>query len=166
MSTDAYRQIIAAPPRDRLDLFLATANRIGAPVGNVEKDFWVCWTLYALYHEHARRGAGHLGHALNNAMLHYCLQLADKGLKALVDDDHLCNGLTRNHTAASRTPTDWDRCSGRSGRMSDPAIWSRFRALHARNREEVERPAFSRNRPWPYLRPRPAPRHRRPAEGL
>lgn len=30
MSTDAYRQIIAASPRDRLDLFLATANRIGA----------------------------------------------------------------------------------------------------------------------------------------
>ena len=51
MSTDAYRGIIAAPPRDRLDLFLATANRIGAPVGNVEKDFWVCWTLNALYHE-------------------------------------------------------------------------------------------------------------------
>lgn len=53
MSTDAYRRIIAAPPRDRLDLFLATANRIGAPVGNVEKDFWVCWTLNALYHERA-----------------------------------------------------------------------------------------------------------------
>ncbi|RUX21178.1 nucleotidyl transferase AbiEii/AbiGii toxin family protein, partial [Mesorhizobium sp. M7A.F.Ca.US.011.01.1.1] len=51
MSTEAYRQIIAASPRDRLDLFLATANRIGAPVGNVEKDFWVCWTLNALYHE-------------------------------------------------------------------------------------------------------------------
>ncbi|MCO5066506.1 MAG: nucleotidyl transferase AbiEii/AbiGii toxin family protein [Rhizobiaceae bacterium] len=51
MSTDAYRRIIAAAPRDRLDLFLATANRIGAPVGNVEKDFWVCWTLNALYHE-------------------------------------------------------------------------------------------------------------------
>lgn len=53
MSTEAYRQIIAAPARDRLDLFLATANRIGAPVGNVEKDFWVCWTLNALYHERA-----------------------------------------------------------------------------------------------------------------
>ncbi|CAN7754051.1 nucleotidyl transferase AbiEii/AbiGii toxin family protein [Mesorhizobium sp. LjNodule214] len=51
MSTYAYRQIIAAPPRDRLDLFLATANRIGAPVGNIEKDFWVCWALNALYHE-------------------------------------------------------------------------------------------------------------------
>lgn len=51
MSAEAYHQIIAAPPRDRLDLFLATANRIGAPVGNVEKDFWVCWTLNSLYHE-------------------------------------------------------------------------------------------------------------------
>ncbi len=32
-------------------------------------------------------------HALNNATLHYGLQLADKGLKALVDDAHLRNGL-------------------------------------------------------------------------
>ncbi|MGH9552099.1 MAG: nucleotidyl transferase AbiEii/AbiGii toxin family protein, partial [Terriglobales bacterium] len=50
MTTDAYRQVIAASPRDRLDLFLATANRLGAPIGNVEKDFWVCWTLNTLYH--------------------------------------------------------------------------------------------------------------------
>ncbi|MBZ9759595.1 alanine dehydrogenase [Mesorhizobium sp. CA8] len=32
-------------------------------------------------------------HALNNATLHFGLQLADKGLKALVDDHHLRNGL-------------------------------------------------------------------------
>ena len=32
-------------------------------------------------------------HALNNATLHYGLQLANKGLKALVDDHHLRNGL-------------------------------------------------------------------------
>ena len=32
-------------------------------------------------------------HALNNATLHYGLQLADKGLKALIDDLHLRNGL-------------------------------------------------------------------------
>lgn len=32
-------------------------------------------------------------HALNNATLHYGLQLADKGLKALVDEKHLRNGL-------------------------------------------------------------------------
>ena len=32
-------------------------------------------------------------HALNNATLHHGLQIADKGLKALVDDPHLRNGL-------------------------------------------------------------------------
>ena len=32
-------------------------------------------------------------HALNNATLHYGLQLADKGLKAILDDRHLRNGL-------------------------------------------------------------------------
>jgi len=51
MSTAAYTQVIAATARDRLDLFLAAANRLGAPVGNIEKDFWVCWTMNALYHE-------------------------------------------------------------------------------------------------------------------
>ena len=51
MTAAAYRHLIAGRPRDRLDLFLATANRLGTSVGNVEKDFWVCWTLNALYHE-------------------------------------------------------------------------------------------------------------------
>ncbi|TWG95508.1 alanine dehydrogenase/PNT-like protein [Mesorhizobium sp. J18] len=32
-------------------------------------------------------------HALNNATLHYGLQLADKGLKAIMDDQNLRNGL-------------------------------------------------------------------------
>ena len=32
-------------------------------------------------------------HALNNATLHYGLQLADKGVKAMIDDHHLRNGL-------------------------------------------------------------------------
>jgi len=50
MTAEAYAAVIRAPARDRLDLFLATANRFGAPVGNIEKDFWVCWTLDALYH--------------------------------------------------------------------------------------------------------------------
>ena len=50
MSADDYAKIIASPTSDRLDLFLATANRLGAPVGNIEKDFWICWTLDALYH--------------------------------------------------------------------------------------------------------------------
>lgn len=35
----------------RIDLdFFSTANRLGATLINVEKDFWVCWTLNALYH--------------------------------------------------------------------------------------------------------------------
>lgn len=51
MSTRDYITLIGASPRDRLGAFLATANRLGAPVGNIEKDFWVCWTLDALYHQ-------------------------------------------------------------------------------------------------------------------
>ena len=50
MTADAYRRIIAAPQLDRRDLFLSAANRLAAPVGNIEKDFWVCWTLNVLYH--------------------------------------------------------------------------------------------------------------------
>ena len=56
MTSAAYKQVIAAPPRDRLDLFLAAANRLGAPVGNIEKDFWICWTLNALYRERPEGG--------------------------------------------------------------------------------------------------------------
>ena len=56
MCAAAFRQVIAAPPRDRLDLFLETADRLGAPVGNVEKDFWVCWTLNALYRDRPAGG--------------------------------------------------------------------------------------------------------------
>ncbi len=45
MSAVAYAEVISAPPAEKLDLFLTTANRLGTPIGNVEKDFWVCWTL-------------------------------------------------------------------------------------------------------------------------
>ncbi|XYD12003.1 nucleotidyl transferase AbiEii/AbiGii toxin family protein (plasmid) [Methylobacterium sp. NMS12] len=50
MSRTGYAQVIRASSRERLDLFLTTANRLGAPMGNIEKDFWVCWTLDVLYH--------------------------------------------------------------------------------------------------------------------
>ncbi len=56
MTAAAYKQIGTAPARDRLDLFLAVANRLGAPVNHVEKDFWVCWTLNALYCERPSDG--------------------------------------------------------------------------------------------------------------
>ncbi len=50
MSTSAYLEIISADSADRADLFLTTAQRLGAPLVNIEKDFWVCWTLNTLYH--------------------------------------------------------------------------------------------------------------------
>ena len=49
MSTQDYAEFIGASREDRANLFLGTANRLGTPIGNVEKDFWVCWTLDALY---------------------------------------------------------------------------------------------------------------------
>ncbi len=44
-----YAAIIGATEAERRDLFLATAARLGTAVQNVEKDFWVCWTLDALF---------------------------------------------------------------------------------------------------------------------
>jgi hypothetical protein len=41
--------VIAASDDERRDLFLTTAQRLGTAVQNVEKDFWVCWTLDALF---------------------------------------------------------------------------------------------------------------------
>lgn len=46
----AFQDILAAKDADRRGLFLATATRIGTTVQNIEKDFWVCWTLDALFH--------------------------------------------------------------------------------------------------------------------
>lgn len=46
----AYQAIIGASDEDRRGLFLAAAARIGTTVQNIEKDFWVCWTLDALFH--------------------------------------------------------------------------------------------------------------------
>ena len=50
MTTQAFTDIIRANLADRTDLFLTTARRLGAPLVNIEKDFWVCWTLNTLYH--------------------------------------------------------------------------------------------------------------------
>lgn len=47
---EAYRRITAANERDRQELFVSTARRIGITEQSVEKDFWVCWTLDALFH--------------------------------------------------------------------------------------------------------------------
>ncbi len=45
-----FAALMGASRGDRLDLFRATAMRIGTTIQNAEKDFWVCWTLDALYH--------------------------------------------------------------------------------------------------------------------
>ena len=44
-----FNRLLTSPVADRRDLFLATAARLGTTVQNVEKDFWVCWTLDALF---------------------------------------------------------------------------------------------------------------------
>jgi alanine dehydrogenase len=43
-------------------------------------------------------------HALNNATLHYGLQLADRGLKAILDDKHLRNGLNVHKGRITNAP--------------------------------------------------------------
>jgi hypothetical protein len=45
----AFRTFLAAPAEDRRDAFLGAARRLGTAEQNVEKDFWVCWTLDALF---------------------------------------------------------------------------------------------------------------------
>jgi len=45
----AFDTIIASSDADRAGLFAETATRLGTPAQNVEKDFWVCWTLDALF---------------------------------------------------------------------------------------------------------------------
>jgi predicted nucleotidyltransferase component of viral defense system len=46
----AYQNIIAAKEGERRDLFLVASALIGTTIQNIEKDFWVCWTLDALFH--------------------------------------------------------------------------------------------------------------------
>jgi hypothetical protein len=45
----ALNIVITASDDERRGLFLATATRLGTTIQNVEKDFWVCWTLDALF---------------------------------------------------------------------------------------------------------------------
>ena len=40
---------LSAAAEDRRDAFLGAAQRLGAPEQNIEKDFWVCWALDALF---------------------------------------------------------------------------------------------------------------------
>lgn len=46
---EAFGRLLAATADERRDVFLTTARRLGTAVENVEKDFWVCWTLDVLF---------------------------------------------------------------------------------------------------------------------
>jgi hypothetical protein len=49
----AFDEIIRADTETRESLFSTTAQRIGTTPQNTEKDFWVCWTLDALFNGRA-----------------------------------------------------------------------------------------------------------------
>ncbi|MCL4853327.1 MAG: nucleotidyl transferase AbiEii/AbiGii toxin family protein [Bryobacteraceae bacterium] len=44
-----FLEFLGAGPEDRRDAFLETSRRLGTPEQNVEKDFWVTWTLDVLF---------------------------------------------------------------------------------------------------------------------
>jgi hypothetical protein len=49
MMNSGFSEFLRAAPRDRRDVFLGTATRLGTPEQNVEKDFWVTWRLDVLF---------------------------------------------------------------------------------------------------------------------
>jgi hypothetical protein len=48
---EGFQTVLAASERDRRDLFVGASTRLGTAEQNIEKDFWVCWTLDALFNE-------------------------------------------------------------------------------------------------------------------
>jgi Nucleotidyl transferase AbiEii toxin, Type IV TA system len=46
----AFDEVLAAGTDAMLSAFDTTAQRLGTASQNIEKDFWVCWTLDALFH--------------------------------------------------------------------------------------------------------------------
>jgi len=44
-----FNTVLAAADNERRDLFVGAATRLGTAAQNVEKDFWVSWTLDALF---------------------------------------------------------------------------------------------------------------------
>ncbi len=45
-----FESFLALPEQDKRDAFDAAANRLDTASNFVEKDFWVCLVLDALYH--------------------------------------------------------------------------------------------------------------------
>jgi hypothetical protein len=48
---EGFQTVLAASDEERRDLFLGAADRLRTNEQNIEKDFWVCWTLDALFNE-------------------------------------------------------------------------------------------------------------------
>jgi Nucleotidyl transferase AbiEii toxin, Type IV TA system len=46
-----FNEVLSSSPDDRRDLFVTSARRLGTNERNLEKDFWVCWTLDALFND-------------------------------------------------------------------------------------------------------------------
>lgn len=51
-----YADFLASSADERRGAFLTTAGRLNTGEVNIEKDFWVCWTLQALFHGLAADG--------------------------------------------------------------------------------------------------------------
>jgi predicted nucleotidyltransferase component of viral defense system len=47
--TEGFQTVLAPSAREHRDLFLAAAIRLSTAEQLIEKDFWVCWTLDALF---------------------------------------------------------------------------------------------------------------------
>jgi predicted nucleotidyltransferase component of viral defense system len=51
-----FKTLLSATAEDRRDAFLGAGRRLGTPEQNIEKDFWVSWTLDALFNSAGERG--------------------------------------------------------------------------------------------------------------
>ena len=49
MTSESFERFLALPDQDRRDAFEAAADRLDTLASYVEKDFWVCLVLNALY---------------------------------------------------------------------------------------------------------------------
>ena len=49
--TEGFQTVLTASEKERRDLFIGAADRLRTNEQNIEKDFWVCWTLDALFNE-------------------------------------------------------------------------------------------------------------------
>ena len=54
--TEGFQTVLAANDDERRDLFVGAAARLRTDEQNIEKDFWVCWTLDALFNEMEANG--------------------------------------------------------------------------------------------------------------